>query len=72
MKKTFSLSLAGAGSATSAFDYSTGDDVSLGLPKATWDDPYSPSDRWCSQPFMLVVSDINPSYDSDQLPGSVF
>ena len=63
---------AGAGSATSAFDYSTGDDVSLGLPKATWDDPYSPSDRWCSQPFMLVISDINPSYDADQLPGSNF
>jgi type IV pilus assembly protein PilY1 len=62
----------GAGSATSAFDYSTGDDVSLGLPKATWDDPYSPSDRWCSQPFMLVISDINPSYDADQLPGSAF
>jgi type IV pilus assembly protein PilY1 len=62
----------GAGSATSAFDYSTGDDVSLGLPKASWDDPYSPSDRWCSQPFMLVISDINPSYDADQLPGSVF
>jgi Tfp pilus tip-associated adhesin PilY1 len=62
----------GAGSATSAFDYSSGDDVDLGLPKATWDDPYSLSDRWCSQPFMLVVSDINPSYDSDQLPGSVF
>jgi len=63
---------AGAGSATSAYDYSTGDDVSLGLPKVTWDDPYSPSDRWCSQPFMLVISDINPSYDADQLPGSVF
>jgi type IV pilus assembly protein PilY1 len=62
----------GAGTATSAFDYSTGDDVSLGLPKASWDDPYSPSDRWCSQPFMLVISDINPSYDADQLPGSVF
>ncbi|MHC4215050.1 MAG: hypothetical protein ACYSWP_16950, partial [Planctomycetota bacterium] len=62
----------GAGSATSAYDYSTGDDVSLDLPKATWDDPYSPSDRWCSQPFMLVISDINPSYDADQLPGSVF
>ena len=60
----------GAGSATSAFDYSSGDDVDLGLPKTTWDDPYSPSDRWCSQPFMLVVSDINPSYDGDHLPGS--
>ena len=62
----------GAGSATSDFDYGSGDDVDLGLPKATWDDPYSPADRWCSQPFMLVVSDINPSYDSDQLPGSNF
>jgi len=62
----------GAGSATSAYDYGSGDDVDLGLPKATWDDPYSPEDRWCSQPFMLVVSDINPSYDSDQLPGSNF
>jgi len=60
----------GAGSATSAFDYSSGDDINLGLPKTTWDDPYSPEDRWCSQPFMLVVSDINPSYDADQLPGS--
>jgi len=62
----------GAGAATSAYDYSSGDDVSLGLPKASWDNPYSASDRWCSQPFMLVLSDINPSYDSDQLPGSAF
>ena len=65
----------GAGSATSAYDYSSGDDVSLGLPKDSWDDPYdltTHSDRWCSQPFMLVLSDVNPSYDSDQLPGSAF
>jgi type IV pilus assembly protein PilY1 len=62
----------GAGSATSAYDYSSGDDVDLGLPKESWDDPYSASDRWCSQPIMLVLSDVNPSYDSDQLPGSAF
>jgi len=62
----------GAGSATAAFTYSGGDDDSLGLPLDSWDDPYSANDRWCSQPFMLVVSDINPSYDSDQVPGSAF
>ncbi len=26
----------------------------------------------CAKPFVLVLSDINPSYDSDQLPGSYF
>jgi type IV pilus assembly protein PilY1 len=63
----------GAGSATPAYTYSgSTDDSSLDLPLASWDDPYSASDRWCSQPFMLVISDINPSYDADQLPGSVF
>jgi type IV pilus assembly protein PilY1 len=65
----------GASAGKSDFLYSSGDDTddkSLGLPLATWDDPYSPDDRWCSQPFMLVISDINPSYDADQLPGSAF
>jgi type IV pilus assembly protein PilY1 len=59
----------GAASPTSEFVYSTGDDVSLGLPLATWQDPYSTYPE-CSKPFMLVISDINPSYDSNQLPGS--
>ncbi len=27
---------------------------------------------YCAKPFMLVLSDITPSYDSDQLPGSNF
>lgn len=27
---------------------------------------------YCAKPFMLVLSDINPSYDSDQLPGNAF
>jgi type IV pilus assembly protein PilY1 len=65
----------GAGSATSAYDYSSGDDVDLGLPKVSWDNPYDLTDhpdRWCSQPFMVVLSDVNPSYDADQLPGSAF
>ncbi len=79
---------AGAKAATKAYDYvekSTNDDDSklyspnlssayntIGLPKATWNDPYDKADGGfdsCSKPFMLVLSDINPSYDSDQLPG---
>ncbi len=28
--------------------------------------------NYCAKPFMLVLSDINPTYDSDQLPGSDF
>ncbi|MCP4413690.1 MAG: hypothetical protein GY808_14110 [Gammaproteobacteria bacterium] len=28
--------------------------------------------NYCAKPFMLVLSDINPTYDSDQLPGSNF
>ncbi len=45
------------------------DDASLGLPLATWDDPYT-AHPVCSQPFELVISDINPSFDSDTLPGA--
>ncbi len=68
----------GAGSPTAAFDYNSGDsgldDNELGLPKAVWDDPYDASTGYdyCSKPIMLVLSDINPTYDSDQLPGSYF
>ncbi len=70
---------AGRGSATS--DYATAfgfaEESRLeggGLPVATWDNPYSdptvhPS---CAKPFQTVVSDINPSYDTDQLPGTAF
>jgi len=61
---------AGKGAPTSEFNISTtgNDDADLGLPLAAWDDPYS-SNPTCSQPFELVISDINPSYDSDSLPG---
>ena len=34
-------------------------------------DPYD-TNPYCAKPFMLVISDINPSFDSDQLPGSAF
>ena len=65
----------GALTPTSAFTYSgTTDDSTLGLPLPTWQDPYDPNTGhpYCSKPFMLVISDINPNYDTDQLPGSYF
>jgi type IV pilus assembly protein PilY1 len=64
----------GASSPTSDFTYSSGPDVTLGLPLATWDDPFDASTGYsrCAKPFLLVISDINPSFDSDQLPGSYF
>ncbi len=64
---------AGKGSATSAYTYtaSGSDDAALGLPLATWDDPYRQTGvRSCSTPVQTVISDINPSYDTDELPGS--
>ncbi len=64
---------AGKNNPTPAFDYTTGDDVTLGLPKPAWINPYDVSqNKRCAKPSMLVISDINPSYDSDQLPGSYF
>lgn len=61
----------GAGSPTSAFTYSESDDDGLDLPKPTWLNPYSgtSSFSYCAKPFMLVISDVFPSYDSNQLPG---
>jgi len=67
---------AGKKTPSAAFDYTIGsendDDTLLGLPKAAWNDPYDKNNGgfdYCAKPFMLVLSDINPSYDSDQLPG---
>lgn len=68
--------LAGKKGATSEFSASDGYDGDVGLTAATWDDPYKSDSQakadWCARPNMLVVSGINPSYDSDQLPGSSF
>jgi len=68
---------AGRGSATPAFATSGGVDGHLGLPVAIWDDPFNPlagaaRARWCARPNQLVISGVNPSFDSDQLPGSAF
>ncbi len=57
------------------FDYSgTTDDSTLGLPKATWKNPYNTTDgfSYCAKPFMLVLSDVIPNYDSNQVPGTAF
>ncbi len=66
----------GKGSPTSDFiDASMPVDTALGLPTGVaWVDPYDPSTGFprCAKPFMLVLSDINPTYDSDQLPGNPF
>ncbi len=62
---------AGKGAATSSYNYSSGTDDSLGLPKPGWQDPYTSHPR-CAKANMLVLSDLYPSYDSDQVPGSYF
>ena len=56
---------------TGVFNYATGFDVDLGLPKVnTWANPYEVGKPNCAKPFQTVMSDVNTSYDSDQLPGS--
>ncbi len=62
----------------SAFDYTNSGSVdnALGLRKATWANPYrdaaSGGFPYCAKPIQMVFSDVYPSYDSDQLPGSAF
>jgi type IV pilus assembly protein PilY1 len=69
---------AGKASPTSAYNsgVSTGTDTTaLSLPLPTWQDPYRTTAggyAHCAKPLQLVISDINSSYDSDQLPGSYF
>ncbi|NLI82195.1 MAG: hypothetical protein GX443_11015 [Deltaproteobacteria bacterium] len=61
----------GAGSPTSAFTDSN-DYADFGFSAAVnWDDPFA-THPYCSKPYIFVLSDIYPSYDDDQLPGSVF
>jgi type IV pilus assembly protein PilY1 len=63
--------LSGKGSPTGAFNYNTSDDAGLNLSKPDWGRPYDifPS---CAKPSLIVLSDINPSYDSDKVPGTDF
>lgn len=68
--------LAGKGTATTAFSSKKAHDDAVGLSRATWDNPYASgsaaSAKSCAKPNMLVMSNVNTSYDSDQLPGSHF
>lgn len=68
-----------AGKAAATGDYVSAaatKDTEVGLSRATWDDPYNSSSSakapWCAKANFLTISDINPSFDSDQLPGSYF
>ncbi|NCU38576.1 hypothetical protein EOL96_05990 [Candidatus Saccharibacteria bacterium] len=47
------------------------DDNQLGLPLPSWNNPYNAT-NYCAKPIMIAISDIFPSYDSDQLPGSAW
>jgi type IV pilus assembly protein PilY1 len=67
---------AGAGGAEPAFDNSSerSIDGQVGLSSATWDDPFSSTSAakapYCARPNFLIVSNINPSFDSDAVPGA--
>ncbi|MDP5240138.1 PilC/PilY family type IV pilus protein [Uliginosibacterium sp. 31-16] len=53
-----------------------GEESTLKLPVATWKDPYKSvatgggGAKTCAKPFMLAISDIYPSFDSDEIPGA--
>lgn len=50
-------------------------DATLGLATETWTNPYRTTSGgfpYCSKPIQMVVSDIHPTFDSDDLPGSAF
>ncbi len=49
------------------------EETTMGLGTETWKDPYAKSGGYptCAKPYQTVISDINPSYDSD-LPGNPF
>ncbi len=63
--------LAGARNATSSFSTTGGDDAHVGLPTVNWDDPFDQVE-WCSKPNIIAISDINPSFDDDGVPGGYF
>lgn len=67
---------AGAKTPTSSFNVTTTMDTAVGLNSVTWDDPYESTSAakapYCSRANFLTISDINPSFDSDSVPGSVF
>jgi len=64
---------AGKTSPTTQYSNAGGtDDTSLGLPQPAWQNPYRSTLGGypvCSKPSLFVISDINPNYDTDLLPG---
>lgn len=65
----------GKKAATSSYNTSTTFDTAVGLSSATWDDPYDKAASaakasFCARANFLTISDINPSFDGDQVPGS--
>lgn len=69
---------AGKSTPTSAFTFTSSGsiDEAVGLSTVTWDDPYSSSSAAkaprCAKASFLTISDINPSFDSDSVPGTYF
>lgn len=67
---------AGKGTPTGVFNTSGSHDAAVGLSAATWDNPYASDSeakaQRCAKPNMIVMSSVNVSYDSDQLPGTAF
>jgi len=67
---------AGTKSPTAAFNVANTIDGQVGLSSVTWDDPYADDSAAkapsCSRANFLTISDINPSFDSNQIPGSHF
>lgn len=71
---------AGKTSPTSSFTYSGNQDGGINLPKPNWGkftaggNSYKLYDIFpiCAKPFVIILSDINNSYDSDSVPGSSF
>ena len=67
------------GGETPAYDYSTTADSGVNLSKPKWgynkgSTYYKPFEIFpsCSQPFLLILSDVNTSFDSDQIPGTAY
>ncbi len=67
---------AGKTTPTTGFSYTgSTDDSTLGLPLPAWKDPYVATASGgggypsCSKPSQMVISDINPNFDTNQLPG---
>ncbi len=63
--------------ATPAYTIGTaGTDAALGLPLPSWLDPYRSVAAGgfpvCAKPTQMVVSDVNPTFDADNLPNSSF